>query len=356
MFVLIGDILDAVRESYNLQTLVGVEFMRSSNGSFEYSTGNNAVVFRVVIEGRQYAMRCYRRTKPYLKELYAQMYLPNELQVGNVLNPRYVDVVLTEWIEGVSLAKLVKSCSREQFRDLAIAFDRLALSLVNSDWAHGDLSPDNIIVDDGGDLHLIDLDARYIPELKGFESYELGTQAYQSKLRTSRDFHSRIDDFSIVIISASLHALSVEPTLSAEFSFSDGLLLDGERVADMDYEPTNRVLELFAKSGYFTQYRALKSLQSNQLVIDNLPQLLSRNSLYNGDLEMFIDWGLCGYSALEGGEVVIPPLFDEAFEFRGEYALVRVARWWFYIDKSGCAVESCGECQGRKPSKIRIGC
>ncbi len=354
MFALIGDILEAVREPNNFRTLRDLEFIRLTNGALKYSTGNNAVVFSVRIDGHKYAMRCYRRTKPYLKELYGEKYLPGELNVGGFFQPKYIDVVLCDWIEGRSLAQEVESCNIEEIRELAFAFDRLALSLIDADWAHGDLSPDNIIVGDDGELHLIDLDARYTPELEGCESSELGTRAYQSKLRTSRDFHLRIDDFSIVIISASLHALSLEPNLRDEFPFLDGVLINGERVADERYEVMNRVLELFARSGYFRQYRALKSLRLNRLVIDVLPDLLRVNDILSDTLELFIVWGVCGYCDSESGEVIIPPLFDEAFEFRGDYALVRLLKWWFYIDKSGRVVESCGEWQEGKPPKNRL--
>ncbi|MFI3289717.1 MAG: WG repeat-containing protein [Rikenellaceae bacterium] len=353
MFALIGDILEAVREPNSFRTLQDLEFVRLPNGALNYSTGNNAVVFSIRIDGHKYAMRCYRRTKPYLRELYGEMYLPEELNVGGFFHPKYIDVVLCDWVEGRSLAQVVEGCNRDEIRELANSFDRLALSLIDADWAHGDLSPDNIIVDEDGELHLIDLDARYTPELEGCESSELGTRAYQSKLRTSHDFHARIDDFSIVIISTSLHALSIDPNLRDEFPFLDGLLINGERVEDERYEVMNQVLELFARSGYFAQYRALKSLRFNRLVIDILPDLLRTNNLITSDLELFISWGICGYCDSASGEVIIPPLFDEAFEFRGDYALVKVQRWWFYIDKSGRAIESCGEWQDGKPSKKR---
>lgn len=358
MFALISDILEAVRVADNFKSLRGVEFTRNQSGEYEYWAGNNAVVLRVRYQGGDYALRCYRRTNPYLGELYGDRYLASELNVGGVLSPRFVDVVLCEWVDGESLSRVVERCDAKMLRSLAAKFDAMACALLRSEWAHGDLAPENIVVDSDGELHMVDLDARYIPEFEGRESVELGTQSYQSPHRTARDFHSRIDDFSIIIISTSLHALAAEPTLRGEYSSLDGLLLDGGKVMDRDYEVKNRMLELFARGGHFVQYRALKSMVMSRVVVDALPSLLSERRGVDGDLELFVTWGLCGYSDAASGEVVIPPLYDEAFEFRGDFALVRLSRWWFYIDKSGRAVESCGEWTGGKPPKCRmsVGC
>ncbi len=354
MFALISDILAATRSmNLNLQTIRGVELL-----STECMAGNNVVVVKVAINDHHYAMRCYRRKKPYLKELYKEAYFQDELNVGGALSPRYIDVVLCEWVDGHSLAKDVAEAiaigDTLRLDELAKRFDRLALRLIDAEWAHGDLTPNNIIVDKNGDLHLIDLDACYIPELKGCKSCELGTQAYQSPFRTVHDFHSRIDDFSIAIISTSLHALTLDPTLKSRFPFMDGLLFDGQKIGDDKYDVAEALHSLFCQNGCFREYRILKWLTINTLVIDSLPDLLGETNIVNRPLELFINWGICGYCDGESGEVVIPPLYDEAFEFRGDFALVRVDRWWFYIDKSGAAVECCGEWLSGKPPKVRL--
>lgn len=361
MAFLISDVLQAMRQvRSNLQTIQGLEIVDGAFGACSYAIGNNVVVFRVLWQGRDCSMRCYRRRKLYLKELYGERYFPDELNVGSGSVDRMVDVVLCDWVEGRSLSRCVEEAlrdlDRERLRELAMAFDRMALSLIEADWAHGDLSPDNIIVDRCGELHLIDLDARYIPELKGCESEELGTSAYQP-IRSKDDFGARMDDFSIAVISTSLHALSLDPTLKSKFPFMDGLLFDGKKVNDKRYEVINSLLELFCREGYFSHYRLMKLLKLGTLEINYLPDLLRVNvnsEVRDIELELFIEWGICGYYDSGSGEVTIPPLYDEAFEFRGDFALVRLDRWWFYIDKSGRVVESCGECRERKPSKIRM--
>ncbi len=361
MVFLIEDILQAMQHPRrNLVRLNDLEIVHGAFGNKDYAIGNNVVIFHVLWRGGSYAMRCYRRRKPYLKELYNDSYLPKELNVGKGCIDRMVDVVLCDWVEGSSLSRCVEKAiqmsDHKRLSELAKAFDRMALSLIEADWAHGDLSPDNIIVDRCGELHLIDLDARYIPELKGCESGELGTSAYQP-IRTKEDFGARMDDFSIAVISTSLHALSLDPTLKSKFPFMDGLLFDGKKINDKRYEVINYLQDLFCREGYFSHYRIMKLLKLSTLEINYLPDLLRVNvdsEARDIELELFIEWGICGYYDRGSGEVIIPPLYDEAFEFRGDFALVRLDRWWFYIDKSGRAVESCGECRERKPSKIRM--
>lgn len=356
--VLISDVLQAMRYvRCNLRNINELEVVKGAFGGCDYAIGNNVVVFRVVWQGADYSMRCYRRSKPYLRELYGERYFPNELSVGGVYSSRMVDVVMCDWVDGSSLSKCVdealQNSDYKRVSDLAKAFDKMVLELVEADWAHGDLSPDNIVVDQNCELHLIDLDARYIPELKGCESRELGTSAYQPRSRTSRDFHSRIDDFSIAVISISLHALSLDPNLRSKFPFVDGLLFDGQRVEDSHYAIMDHLKNLFLERGYFRCYQLLKLLRLGNLKIDSLSDILMVNEVSDKRLELFIEWGLCGYCECESGEVIIPPLYDEAFEFRGDFALVRLENLWFYIDKSGTAVEHCGECGARKPPKIR---
>ncbi len=358
MAILIGKVLSALECVHlNLKSIVGMKIIRNSNGAINHAIGNNAVVVQCCIDGNKYAMRCYLRDKPHLQKLYGERYYPQELNIGGVRTTKYIDVVLCDWIEGSSLSKAVALAlateDKARLERLAEEFDKLALWLIGEDWAHGDLSPENIIVGEDETLHLIDMDARYTPQLEGFTSCELGTQAYQSRHRKSEDFGARIDDYSIAIISASLHALAIDPTLKSRFPFMDGLLLDGYGVSGGDYRVLDHILELFATNGAFRAYNIAKSLKLNLLKIDILPELLRKVELLDRNLELFINWGACGYCDSDSGEVIIPPLYDEAFEFRGDYALVRLSAWWYYIDKTGEAVESCGEWSGMKPPKIR---
>ena len=58
----------------------------------------------------------------------------------------WVDVVLSDWIEGVTLHEAVAAAAETgdtaRLRRFAAAFDRMAAALTADDWAHGDLKPE----------------------------------------------------------------------------------------------------------------------------------------------------------------------------------------------------------------------
>ena len=56
---------------------------------------------------------------------------------------------------------------REALSLLAGRFDRMALWLLQQPYAHGDIKPDNILVEPSGELRLIDLDGMFLPQFAG---------------------------------------------------------------------------------------------------------------------------------------------------------------------------------------------
>lgn len=164
------------------RTLGEIEVCRDGKGRICYSAGNSAVVFRIRCEGRVRSLRCYMHHPRHLAEIYGEKLLPQELFIytspaGGV----WVDVVLSDWIEGVTLHEAVAAAAETgdtaRLRRFAAAFDRMAAALTADDWAHGDLKPENIVADNRGRLHLIDFDAMFLPAFAGRHSPELGTAA-----------------------------------------------------------------------------------------------------------------------------------------------------------------------------------
>ena len=181
------------------RTLGEIEVCRDGKGRICYSAGNSAVVFRIRCEGRVRSLRCYMHHPRHLAEIYGEKLLPQELFIytspaGGV----WVDVVLSDWIEGVTLHEAVAAAAETgdtaRLRRFAAAFDRMAAALTADDWAHGDLKPENIVADNRGRLHLIDFDAMFLPAFAGRHSPELGTAAFQHPARTVRDFDASLDD------------------------------------------------------------------------------------------------------------------------------------------------------------------
>ena len=154
------------------KTLGGMEVCRDSRGRMCYTVGNSAIVFRVRHEGHIRSLRCYMHPPRHLAEIYGERLLPQELYLYDSPRSRvWVDVVLGDWIEGATLHEAVAEAAAAEdatrLGQLAAAFDRLAARLTSDDWAHGDLKPENIVVDSSGRLHLIDLDAMYLPAFAG---------------------------------------------------------------------------------------------------------------------------------------------------------------------------------------------
>lgn len=335
------------------QTLKGIKLRCDSMGDVITYNGNNVVVALLESDNDtpSTCIRCYVRQKPYLREIYGENYYPNEFRVTEYKEEVYIDVVIAPWIEGECLAKRVATLTeiggskgREELTKLSKSFDRLAEEIVNADWAHGDINCENIIVTPEGDLHLIDLDCKYMPNLEGKESCELGRRAYQSPLRKLHHFHSRIDDFSLAITSISLAALSIDPDLNWRHPFLDSLLLDAAHLRDPNYKTLNVVIRLFEKHGYAAHAYLAYSLKSLPVIIEDLPQILEYINHgmkeAQGRISTYNSGQLWGYYCVESGNPITPPLFSIACEFESDGATVYIGSTQHMIDNKGKTIKS----------------
>lgn len=335
---------------------------RDAAGQPEYAVGNSAIVFRVRYEGRLHALRCFLRPMRHLREIYGERFLERELYLYNTpATGEWVDVVLDEWIEGENLREAIHRAAsdsdRERLAALAAAFDRLALAMVSDDRAHGDLKPENLIVDPAGRLHPIDLDATFLPSFAGEPSPELGTAAYQHPARTAADFDASLDDYPAALISTALHALAENPALYARYGAGDGLLFTPSQIPDE--APYREVLALFERRGLAVPYRIARLLAAPTLRLFGLGELL-REAVRQQTAaerteepdegpapELFERDGLWGYRS--DTECVIAPLYNNGFEFSEGLAAVLLGGTWHFIDRRGRTRISCPGCEAVKP-------
>lgn len=260
------------------KTLGEIDVCRDARGRMCYTVGNSAIVFRIRHSGRIRSLRCYMHPPRHLAEIYGERLLPQELFLyTSPETGAWVDVVLGDWIEGTTLheaatqAALAGDTSR--LRRLAAAFDRMAAALTADNWAHGDLKPENIVVDPAGGLHLIDLDAMYLPAFAGEPSPELGTAAFQHPARTARDYDASLDDYPAALISTALHALALDPALYARYREADGLLFTPQQIrADA---ALREALALFEREGCAVQYRIARLLYAPAPRLFGLAELLA---------------------------------------------------------------------------------
>lgn len=221
--VTISQIIDSILFGDQMfRTLREVRFASGTMGRPRFTVGRHSVLFDVKIDGVHYGLKCYTSPQPTLEDLchYASTIpsdilihptpLPQELWAGD----RWLDVVLYPWVEGRTFAWEIRKALHDQrtasFEALLDGFSSLMLSMLRSEWRHGDIKPDNIIVHKDRSMTLVDCDALYIPRLPS--RGETGTPPFVHPTR-GEAYDSNIDDFAIALISTSLSALSREPRM-----------------------------------------------------------------------------------------------------------------------------------------------
>jgi hypothetical protein len=341
------------------RTLAGVEVERDIYGEPAIRAGNSAAVFTYLADdavgktgnSRRRFLKCYIRPNPHLRTIYeyvertappllpAVRLLRDELYVHTLSGAAgWVDLVEGEWTEGVTLDAEVARAAREgdtvRLGRLAAAFDGLCRELLASEWAHGDLKPENIIVRNGGDaLTLIDCDAMWIPALAGMRASELGTIAYRHPARTAAHFDKRMDDYAALLISVSLHALALASELHAKYHTPEILLLSPAEVIAGHSVAHAEMMALFAREGRARQYRMTEALalpRPEDLAVETFFAPPPAAPKKGAPLEAFVENGRWGY--VDGtGRTVVEPLWDEVLDVRGDIVRVRLGGRWHKI-------------------------
>ena len=340
------------------RTLGVVDALRDADGRPAFIVGNHSVIFRIRHEGRWRMLKCYTCPKPNLRRIYGSSCLRDELFVSSPdgMRSEFVDVVVGDWIEGRTLRRAISAAAGDAaaFGALSAEFDRFALELLEGEWAHGDLKPDNIMVDDGGHMHAVDFDAVYRPDLADLECDEAGTAAFQHPLRTTKLYDKSIDDYPVALISTALHALSLDPSLGLVGETDEVLLFDprtiaavdnGAAAAGRDVDPMlDRVLDMFGERCMAAEYRIARLLMSPVPRLKGLRELLrfavhgaERHVAGGSALQLAGCGGLWGYAS--EGRFVIPPVYDCGFEFSEGTAMVRLGRFSHCISADGRAVK-----------------
>ncbi len=200
--------------------------------------GGFALTYTVTSKARKFALRCFHRYVPDLKQRYAQIsdaigglasehfvsfeYQREGVRVSSGLYP----VVKMAWAEGPTLGAFIEDNYKDgvAMRTLWSSFRDLARFLAERKIAHGDLENGNLVVRNGGCLTLIDYDGMYVPEMALGNGNELGHAHFQHPGRTTDHFGPRIDDFSFILIDLSLDAIARDPSLYERFCNGDNIL------------------------------------------------------------------------------------------------------------------------------------
>jgi hypothetical protein len=206
--------------------------LRASNGTYIIGGGAYAVVSKITVGQEQWALRLptakQNGADARYKAIAAEVAAGSDLFVKVVYAPDGIEapagsglirpVVLMEWVNGAVVRDFViESCEKKDIRaleSLRDAFVKLARNMHQNGVSHGDLSPDNIIVDQTGDeirLQLVDYDSVQIEKTGPLPSSVPLTPMRHPGGPTIADLHS--DALPFLIYFGVLTALIDNPEL-----------------------------------------------------------------------------------------------------------------------------------------------
>lgn len=245
--------------------------------------GGFALTYTITSGGKRLAVRCfhkkaerieqrYRAITSRLRVLKSNYFVDFEYQPQGVrVNGQVYPVVKMAWASGETLGDFLQRryVDKSALGRLRRALWELSVFLDNSQLAHGDIQPDNLMVsNDGSTLRLIDYDGMFVPELAQFGSSELGHRNFQHPKRSSIHYDRTLDRFSFIILDIALRALESHPRLwDATSSDADSVLFRAN-----DYSaPSNSTIfaELSSRCGYSTEAARLAAVC--QSAFDGIP-------------------------------------------------------------------------------------
>ena len=190
--------------------------------------GGFALTYTMTVGSDKFALRCFHKQSLDLEKRYFEIskkiqslnssyFLHFEFQNNGVrVGGKTYPLVKMAWAKGVTLGEFLEqhSNSKDKISNLLQSLRSLANFIETNGIAHGDISPDNLMVsNDGKTIQLIDYDGMYVPSFQGMKSSELGNRNFQHIKRSSSNFNAKIDRFSFILLFVALQALLVKPNL-----------------------------------------------------------------------------------------------------------------------------------------------
>jgi uncharacterized protein YjbI with pentapeptide repeats len=201
---------------------------KNSRGRVLLWSGNFATVYKLTKGDRAWAVRCFTRIPQadvqhryqlisnYLNQ-HQIPYLVNFefLAKGVLVKGEWYPILKMDWVNGMEIDRYIGEYINDSQVLLRLdkQLQQLRADLQRVGIAHGDLQHGNIMVNERGELKLVDYDGMYVPALRGIPPLEVGHPNYQPPNRSLDDFGDRLDEFSFNVISLSLRALATKPDL-----------------------------------------------------------------------------------------------------------------------------------------------
>lgn len=305
------------------RTLRGVVVDAEAVDGARFLVGNSSVVVAAHVEDRPVMIKCYTRHKPRLREIYGELFHPKELVVHDLMGERhYVDCLIYPRVAGTPLDRVLAD-KRCDIRHIANAFEQLSRILLDKPYAHGDIKPENIILGEDGQMHLVDWDAAFVPELSGEEAIEIGTAAYQHPLRTAKHFNAHIDDYSIAYLLTMLRWAEIDRSILDSYRLNYSFSPSPREIFSLNRTFIDHVATRFASLGKAREVAIARLLLSPTVALPTLRQLL-REPISRTDtpIEVEQEAGKWGLRCDEGW--VVPPLYDSILEPRHDITIVGI--------------------------------
>ena len=220
-------------------------------------SGNFALTFEVVADGRSYAVRCFHKPSDslqarytaigsYLRRIRSTCFVAFEFQSSGITTESGTyPIVRMDWAHGQTLAAFVAAhrADSDALQQLRMSLRGVSRELLRHGIAHGDIQPTNVIVESATQLRLIDYDGLFVPKLAGLQSTELGQRNFQHSGRRGRHFDASLDSFAFSLLDLTLHALSRRPEFWEQSdSDADAFILRAADIADPADSPAFSLL------------------------------------------------------------------------------------------------------------------
>ncbi len=220
-------------------------------------SGNFALTFEVIADGRSYAVRCFHKPSDslharyaaigsYLRRIRSTCFVDFEFQPSGITTESGTyPIVRMDWAHGQTLAAFVAAhrADNDALQQLRMTLRGISRELLRHGIAHGDIQPTNVIVQSATDVRLIDYDGLFVPQLAGLQSTELGQRNFQHSGRRGRHFDTSLDSFAFSLLDLTLHALCRRPELWEQTdSDADAFILRAADIADPANSPAFSLL------------------------------------------------------------------------------------------------------------------
>ena len=354
--------LETLHSADNLaNTLCDIKLVRDYHDEPIFSSGGFGTVFKVNVNGIQKALKCFTREQPGRKIAYRTIsqnfhpeskhtinfnYIEDELYVFyDKQNATYYPVLLMDWVDGETLSTKIHRAAvnrnHEQLATLSNNFDDMASWLLDQNFAHGDVKPDNIIVDNNGNMVLVDYDGIYLPQMQGECQREIGTVDFQHPKREQMEFSKAIDHYSIAIICLSLRVLTQYPQFYIQYRTNGGIIFDPQKI----FANQDPCYNQMRKSTY-AQQPLYKALESQNPIIEGLADMITNGRIDTptnklpdqnanaNTLEAYKEDGKYGFTD-QNGIPAVATKYEAVSNFSENVAAIQSGKHWGSIDITG---------------------